>query len=372
MPDDDELSRYEVKADDDLAKYEKKEAAPKADQGTIGPKPSWSPGREVSDPLETIENYTQEGRKAHPILSRIGDATRNAKDMLRVVGPEVALLTMAPGEAAPAPTRLRSVAPAGEVKPLIRGANEVYQRPIEPAPGAGKGAAEVGMHPEELAEIRQESGKPEMTTESAHRFRLNKIASQAASTKPTNDLGGMKRAGEEHVDIDQLARDLAGVKPLKPDVPLREQLTPSTKVGEVTDPIKAKYPDPAVRQMVRANGERIYEATKGDPETVKAIHDLTRVELRQALINAGEDMGQMTVSNSKFAGEGSIPREEAFNRLLAKGLKPDDIVKLAKQTKPEARGEFMPSEIPVTPRRSNLAAQRTARERAQRIRQARQ
>ena len=98
-----------------------------------------------------------------------------------------------------------------------------------------------------------------------------------------------------------------------------------------TDPIKVKYPDPAVRQMVRANGENIVQAIGGDKDTMKAVHDLTRVDLRHALVNSGEDMGQTTVSNSKFAGEGSITREAAFNRLLEKGLKPSDIVRLVKK-----------------------------------------
>jgi len=82
---------------------------------------------------------------------------------------------------------------------------------------------------------------------------------------------------------------------------------------------------------VRANGEQIYEAAKGNPNLMKDLHDLTRVDLRQALINAGEDMGQTTVSDSKFAGKGSISRQDAFNRLLGRGVKPADIVKLAKE-----------------------------------------
>lgn len=132
--------------------------------------------------------------------------------------------------------------------------------------------------------------------------------------------------------IGSVVNEAAGVKPLKADVPIREQLTKVTAAEPAEiDPLKAKYPDSTQRQLVRANGEKIYEAAKGNPELLKSIHDLTRVDLRQALINSGEDMGQTTVSNSKFAGEGSIPREEAFNRLLQKGHTPEDIVKLAKQ-----------------------------------------
>ena len=63
---------------------------------------------------------------------------------------------------------------------------------------------------------------------------------------------------------------------------------------------------------------------------MKTIHSLTRVDLRQALINAGEDVGQATISNSRYAGTAAIGREAAFNTLLAKGYSPKEIVRLAK------------------------------------------
>jgi hypothetical protein len=63
---------------------------------------------------------------------------------------------------------------------------------------------------------------------------------------------------------------------------------------------------------------------------VKAIHSLTRVDLPQALINAGESVSQKTISNSRCAGSATIGRESAFNTLLEKGYSPREIVKLAK------------------------------------------
>jgi hypothetical protein len=105
--------------------------------------------------------------------------------------------------------------------------------------------------------------------------------------------------------------------------------SPASSSGEA-DPIKVKYPDPAQRQMVRANGERIVQAVGDDQDLMKQVHDLTRVDLRQAAINHGIDMGQTTVSNSKFAGEGSVTRENMFNTLLDRGASPQDIVRLAK------------------------------------------
>lgn len=162
----------------------------------------------------------------------------------------------------------------------------------------------------------------------------------AATTQPRQM--NVAQAPSVNSVADQVVANTTGVKPLQSQVPLRDQGattsrptsdTPATTTpqGAETDPLKVKYPDPAQRQMVRANGERIVQAIGNDPNTMKAVHDLTRVDLRQAAINHGFDMGQTTVSNSKFAGEGSITREAMFNRLLDAGLKPSDIVRLAKQ-----------------------------------------
>jgi hypothetical protein len=134
--------------------------------------------------------------------------------------------------------------------------------------------------------------------------------------------------------INEVVNKATGVKPLKANVPIREQLTNMTPPTETESPeaaaFKAKYPDKPARQMAMANGEPIVDAVGNNPETMKAIHDMTRVDLRQALINAGEDMGQKTVTNSKFAGEGGVSRQDAFGRLLQKGYTPEQIVKLGK------------------------------------------
>jgi hypothetical protein len=124
-------------------------------------------------------------------------------------------------------------------------------------------------------------------------------------------------------NLNDLIDQQLGVQKLQPNVPLREQINPSTSV-EV--PIHRN-------PMEAANGKAIFDAAKGNPETLQAIHKLTRVDLRQALLASGEDMDQITVSDSKYAGKGSISREMAFNRLLGKGYNPEQIIKLAKGTK---------------------------------------
>jgi hypothetical protein len=170
---------------------------------------------------------------------------------------------------------------------------------------------------------------PEAETITYDRRRLAKGAT-AATTQPRQ----MNVATAPSVD--DVVNQATGNKPLAPNVPLKEQaaspkVEPTASSSGEQDPLKVKYPDPAQRQMVRANGERIVQAIGDDKETMDAVHGLTRVDLRQAAINHGIDMGQTTVSNSKFAGEGSITRENMFNRLLDEGLKPQDIVRLAKQ-----------------------------------------
>lgn len=125
-------------------------------------------------------------------------------------------------------------------------------------------------------------------------------------------------------NLNDLIDQQLGVQKLQPNVPLREQIQSGSTSTEV--PIHRN-------PMEAANGKAIFDAAKGNPETLQAIHNLTRVDLRQALLASGEDMDQVTVSDSKYAGKGSISREMAFNKLLAKGYSPEQIVKLAKGTK---------------------------------------
>jgi hypothetical protein len=58
-------------------------------------------GDAVDKVTSPIENYTQEGRQEHPILSRVGDVTRAAKDYKRQIvdNPIVQMITAAPGAA---------------------------------------------------------------------------------------------------------------------------------------------------------------------------------------------------------------------------------------------------------------------------------
>jgi len=139
--------------------------------------------------------------------------------------------------------------------------------------------------------------------------------------------------------LQNLIEEGAGAPPRameQPNVSLREQIT-QRKTGipavakEAEDPIKVAYPDPVDRQFVRANGAQIFEAAKHDPNMLKQLHDLTRVQLSQAAENAGIDMGQRAITSSKFAGEGGISRENVFNLMLKKGLSPRQIIEMAKQ-----------------------------------------
>jgi hypothetical protein len=121
-----------------------------------------------------------------------------------------------------------------------------------------------------------------------------------------------------------------GAPPLRPDVSLRNQpATAEAPVRSNQARLEEKFPDKSVRQMVHANGEEIVDAAGDDKETLKAIHDLTNPDVRQAMINAGEDMGQTMINNRKASGD--MSRQEAFSKLLRKGLTPAKIVELAKQ-----------------------------------------
>ena len=151
------------------------------------------------------------------------------------------------------------------------------------------------------------------------------------ATPISEEFGPMaKRQGEmPRILTEEPARQMGG-GPLRPDVSLREQpKTMEAPVRSEQSRLEEKYPDKADRQMVHANGEEMVDAIGHDPETMKAVHDLTNPDVRQAMINSGEDMGQQMINNRKASGD--ISRQDAFRKLLGKGLTPREIVKLAKQ-----------------------------------------
>lgn len=142
------------------------------------------------------------------------------------------------------------------------------------------------------------------------------------------------KAGEQIPTMppEEIGRQM-GAPPLQPDIPLRGQLKPTGNEPPSRQlTLEQKYPDREVRQLVHANGEDIVQAAGNDRDALKAIHDLKNPDVRQALINSGEDMGQMSIGNRKAMGESQMTRQDAFKKLLAKGYSPQQIVDLAKQS----------------------------------------
>jgi hypothetical protein len=80
--------------------------------------------------------------------------------------------------------------------PSAKEAREQFIRPPSPPRGAGGGEPPEVMHAAELAEIREETGRPHLSIADAQRYRIAKLARTAAETKTSNELGGMKRAGD--------------------------------------------------------------------------------------------------------------------------------------------------------------------------------
>jgi hypothetical protein len=280
------------------------------------------PSNPFSRYMTEAENLTEEGKKEHPIENVIGTASRGLKQFGNIVGTMAPLLmgpgggvagagmgrNPAPPQQAQLPAGETIITPPPEIKQLPAGPNRIIEAPAAPDESFVRGVpAEIGG-----------PGKAAGPT-----IETPKEAYPAPGPKPTT--GRM---------ISDLVNQAYGIEPLKPDVPIKEQIPQeqaAPAAGPAPDSLQARYPDRAVRSMVHANGENIVNAVGNDPETMRAIHDLTRVELRQALVNSGEDMGQQTISSSKFAGEGSITRQQAFDRLLQKGLSPKKIVEFAKK-----------------------------------------
>jgi hypothetical protein len=104
--------------------------------------------------------------------------------------------------------------------------------------------------------------------------------------------------------------------------------------------LQEKYPDRETRQLVHANGEDMADALSNDRDTLKAIHDLKNPAVRQAAINAGENMvredgSPIMVNNRMLSGD--VSRQSMFKRLLDKGFTPKQIVEMgAPNAKPQS------------------------------------
>jgi hypothetical protein len=233
-------------------------------------------------------------------------------------------------EAPPAMPTVGKPAPGRTGPPLQRLGDLIEQgagtRPLEPnVPLRSQlpqsvGAASAGFTP--AADPMQNAGGP-IT------FRREPIV----KTIPGLEEGVLRAKAPEKIPTlppEEVGRQM-GAPPLQQNVPLREQWKPTgEEPPSRQQTLEQKYPDREVRQMVHANGEKMIDAIGEDRETMKAVHDLKNSDVRQALINSGEDMGQMSIGNRKATGN-QMTRQEAFERLLEKGYKAHQIVDLAKK-----------------------------------------
>lgn len=124
-----------------------------------------------------------------------------------------------------------------------------------------------------------------------------------------------------------------GAQGPKPGMTLKASIeNPNAEAAETPKArLQRIYPDSGTRQQVHIVGEDFYEAAKHDPELVKAGTKLTGPEVRQAGINLGEDLGQMSIGSRKATGN-QIRPAEMLSRLIQKGHMPEQIIQAARQT----------------------------------------
>jgi hypothetical protein len=352
---------------------------------------------ELSSITKPIESYTQEGRAAHPVLSRIGDVTRGVKQYAGMVG---ALSPLLPQTEALAALRAAKMAPEAEAvtalpkiapRPLTPKAPEiptVEATPIEstqrlehiPTVEATPVEPARGLRPIRSPEpTRVDLGeigpvhRPEVVEPPAAPSPLRPIRPATPETLSSTNLQesgtmGVSSPGLKPIakpTVEGVVNQAMGLKPLERGTPLREQLSQEAKnelsrpFAEATqtpaeeDPIKIKYPDPAIRKFVRANGEAVVDAAGGDQELLQKIHDLKNVDVREAAINAGIDLGTKHVGSKVALGEEQISRQDLLKQILDKGFKLKKVLDLAKEKAPEEfsgdpihfiSGDYLPEE----------------------------
>jgi hypothetical protein len=111
--------------------------------------------------------------------------------------------------------------------------------------------------------------------------------------------------------------------------------------GEETDPLKREFPDPKLRQHARINGPEAVRAANGDMDTLAALSQLSNVQVRQAALNAGIELGTRHVGTRIGLGPEQISRADLIGQMIREGNSPMDIVRLA-QTEATEYSKPMP------------------------------
>lgn len=301
--------------------------------------------QQYSDPISRYftdaENLTEEGKRQHPIEATVGKVAKGVTDFAKIpaamsilfsgpaAGVGEAAIPIEAGEAAGAARGLPAGRPGPIEAPAVPEAPPIAG-PSRP-PNAGGTREFTGLRTSQNQGIIVPKTPPRIAGE-------NMLPPGPSEAQP---VAGPILKGSTPQKVEQLVNTAYGVKPLEPNVSLIKQLEGSiARVKPAEAPVAgpqsdlaSRYPDKAIRQMVHANGEKIVDAIGGDPDLMREVHDLRASDLQKALLESGEDLGQKVISSSKFLGPEGISRQDAFDRLLAKGYSPREIVKLAKGPK---------------------------------------
>ena len=323
------LSRDEVTARYQKARTNQPKAQPVNDGSTISAQPKFmggvaelakqGPFKMDDSRGNAFENYTPEGRAAHPFMAKLGDVARGAKDWLKIAGGTAAILGGPEGGG--------PEAALAESRPLTM--PEAPKMPAsEPASFAGPKALRNAPFPK--AEMPAFAGpKPASTGKMAGDIANNLFKVEPPPKAP---FGKPLRATMAPAESAPVTRPIGGRTPEEQFQhsfgPEEEHVKGQAKWDTGNE--HGKFPKPPSEKLPEQNPfKQSYESE----EARKAAHggeyekwkSLGRVDLRQALIDAGIDMKDKIVSDAKMLGPGAMSRREAIQALTERGVRPPSV-----------------------------------------------
>jgi hypothetical protein len=274
---------------------------PIADKSTIGPDKSSVLKSAAADPYKAlditkpIENYTQEGRKEHPILSRVGDVTSGLKEFAfggKAAGKpmgssggavDAAMLLSGATDAAGIGARAESAIREGEAgKSLIR---------INKMLGVTPKEIRVGQTPHELSEFASMPSRG--VQKSLQEAGMNE--KDLAKLKPIerfNKVNEFRNAAGEKLDASLQAH---------PDKPI--------DVQKVVDGVFKQIPD---KKLAKIATNRLQAIIEKAGVTGKPLSQLTPMEART--VQRGLD------DFANFSPEGSVKSFSDIATALRRGI----------------------------------------------------
>jgi len=277
---------------------------------------------------------------SHPIRNQIESAGHGLAADIPLIGPWASSLgeQAGTGDVGGAMAKGGAQMAAAEIAPKVVGKVAKIPSTVGNIYGGLKYIGELGNKMKEIGvEGGSDAAAPARPGAMADAVAAAKARQAGATIPQPGEIPATKPMSNAEIgrNVEKGVREAAGTPPLKPNVPLRDQLTP-TPTPKAEAPAETPAETPKRTSAHHVYGDEVGDELRSKPDLQsyfngKKGEGFTNVKARQVLLNAGHDMGQAVVNSKMLQGEGAITPGKAVEILRGKGYSMEQIRDLAEK-----------------------------------------